>query len=89
MAEKEFDSILDWRSSNSTLIFQFCDLASTRLRLQSFNIRLDNELRVGTPLRQYFVDSLSFPILIKGLIPHEWAETSDEANCFLYKYFES
>ena len=29
-----FDSILDLRSSNSTSIFQFWDLASTRLRLQ-------------------------------------------------------
>ena len=48
-----FDSILDSRSSNSTAIFQFCDLASTLLRLQSFAIRLDDELRVGTPLRRY------------------------------------
>ena len=49
------DSILDSRSSNSTSIFQFCDSASTRLRFQSFNIRLDDEPRVGTPLRRYLV----------------------------------
>ena len=47
-----FDSILSSRLSNSTSIFQFCDLASTRLRLQSFDIRLDDEARVGTSLRQ-------------------------------------
>ena len=48
-----FDSILDSRSSNSTSIFQFCDSASTRLRLQSFDVCLDDKPRVGTPLRRY------------------------------------
>ena len=45
---------------DSTSIFQFCDSASTRLRLQSFAIRLDDEPdepRVGTPLRRYLVSS--------------------------------
>ena len=50
-----FDLILDSRSSNSTSIFQFCDSASTRLRLQSFDICLDDEPRVGTPLRRYLI----------------------------------
>ena len=48
-----FASILDSRSSNSTTILQFSDSASTRLRLQSFDIRLDDEPRVWTPLCQY------------------------------------
>ena len=30
--------------------------ALTRLRLQSFGIRLDNEPRVGTPLRRYLLN---------------------------------
>ena len=48
-----FDLILDSRLSNSTLIFQFCDSALTRLRLQSFDIRLDDDPLFGTPLRRY------------------------------------
>ena len=40
--------IFDSRSSNSIAILQFSDSASTRLRLQSFDIRLNNEPRVGT-----------------------------------------
>ena len=35
-----------------TAIHQFYDSASTRLRLQSFGIRLDDEPRVGTLLRR-------------------------------------
>ena len=50
-----FDSIFDLRSSNSTSIHQFQDSALTRLRLQSFSIRLDIESRVGTPLRPYLL----------------------------------
>ena len=50
-----FDSILDSRSSNSISILQFSDSALTRLRLQSFDIRLDDEPRVGTPLRRYLL----------------------------------
>ena len=42
----------------STSIFQFCDSASTRLRLQSFDIRLDDEPRVGTQLRRYLISSI-------------------------------
>ena len=49
------NSVFDSRTSNSTSIFEFCDSASTQLRLQSFDIRLDNEPRVGTPLRRYLV----------------------------------
>ena len=49
------DLILNLRSSNSTLIFQFCDSALTRLRLQSFDISLDDELRVGTQLCRYLL----------------------------------
>ena len=48
-----FDSILDLRSSNSTMILQFSNSALTRLRLHSFHFRLDNEPRVGTPLCRY------------------------------------
>ena len=40
---------------NSTSIFQFCDSASTRLRLQSFDIRLNDKPLVGTPLCQYLM----------------------------------
>ena len=47
------NSIFDLRSSNSTLILKFSNSALTRLRLQSFDIRLDNEPRMGTPLRRY------------------------------------
>ena len=49
------DSILDSRSSNSISIFQFCDSALTWLRLQSFDIRLDDEPWVGTPLCRYLM----------------------------------
>ena len=35
---------------DSTSIHQLYDLATTRLRLQSFGIRLENEPRVGTPI---------------------------------------
>ena len=62
-----FASVFNSRSSNSTLIFQFCDSASTRLRLQSFDIRLENEPHVGTPLRRYLGKStwiFSFPLFI-------------------------
>ena len=52
-----FDSILDSRSSNSISILQFSYSASTRLRLQSFDVRLDNEPRVGTPLRRYLTNT--------------------------------
>ena len=48
------DSIFDLGSRNSTSIHQFYDSASTRLRLQSFGIRLNDETGVGTPLRQNF-----------------------------------
>ena len=51
-----FDSILDSKSNNSILILQFSDSASTRLRLQSFDIRLYNEPRVWTPLRRYLFE---------------------------------
>ena len=51
-----FDSIFDSRLSKSTSILQFSDLALTQLRLQSFDIRLDDEPRVGTPLRQYLAN---------------------------------
>ena len=44
------------RSSNLTSILQFSNSASTRLRLQSFDICLDDEPRVGTPLRRYLLD---------------------------------
>ena len=47
-----FGSIFDSRSSNSTSINQFYDSNSTWLRLQSFGIRLDEEPRVGTPMRR-------------------------------------
>ena len=54
-----FDSILDSifgsRSSNLTSIHQFYDLASTRLRLQSFGICLHDEPWVWTPLCQYLL----------------------------------
>ena len=60
-----FASILESRSSNSTSILQFSDSASTRLRLQSFDICLDNEPRVGTPLRRY-LDSLDLVYLHRG-----------------------
>ena len=65
-----FASVFDLRSSNSTLIFQFCNSASTRLRLQSFDISLGDEPRVGTPLRRYlFVSCCSYwVILIFGII---------------------
>ena len=46
-----FASVLDSRSSNSTSIHQFYYSASTRLRAQTFTIRLDDESQVGTPLR--------------------------------------
>ena len=42
--------IFDSRPSNSTLIHQFYDSASTQLRLQSFSIGLYDEFRVGNPL---------------------------------------
>ena len=45
-------SVFDSWSSNSGSIHQFYDLASTRLRLQSLSNRLDDEFRVGTPLRR-------------------------------------
>ena len=63
------NSVLDSRSSNSTSIFQFCDSASTRLRLQSFDIRLDDEPRVGTPLHRYLKNRqrMTYPLL-NGLI---------------------
>ena len=59
-----FDLILDSRSSNSTSIFQFCDSDSalTRLMLQSFDIRLDDEPQVGTPLRRYLTSVGLFTI---------------------------
>ena len=50
-----FDSIFDLRSGNSTSIHQFYDLASTRLRLQSFGISLDDDSLVGSLLRRYLV----------------------------------
>ena len=46
------NSIFDSRLSNSTSIHQFCDSASTWLRLRSFGIRLDDESLVGTQLRR-------------------------------------
>ena len=51
------DSIFDSRSSNSTSIHQFYDLASTWLRLQSFGIHLGDEPRVGTPLCRNLVSN--------------------------------
>ena len=50
-----FASVFDFWLSNSNSIFQFCDSASTRLGLQSFDIRLNDEPRVGTPLCRYLV----------------------------------
>ena len=50
-----FDSIFNSGSSNSTSIHQFYYSASTRLRSPTFNIRLDDESRVGTPLCRYLV----------------------------------
>ena len=49
------DSIFDSGSSNSTPIHQFYYSASTRLRSPTFSIRLDDESRVGTPLRRYLI----------------------------------
>ena len=50
-----FASIFDSRSSNSPSIHQFYYSASTRLKSQTFSIRLNDESRVGTPLRQNLV----------------------------------
>ena len=47
-----FDSIFDSGSSNSTSIHLFYYLASTQLISPTFSICLNNESRVGTPLRQ-------------------------------------
>ena len=48
-----FALILD--SINLASILQFSDLAPTRHRSQSFDNCLDDEPRVGNPLRQYLV----------------------------------
>ena len=47
-----FDSIFDSRSSNSTTIHQIYYSASTQLRPRTLSICLDDESRVGTPLRR-------------------------------------
>ena len=79
-----FDSILDSRSSNSTLIFQFCDLASTRPRLQSFDICRDDEPRVRTPLRWYLVPIEILVQISSRLVVWDW---SSELKCFLTQTF--
>ena len=48
-------SIFDLGSSNSTWIHQFYYSTSTQLSTPTVSIRLYNESRVGTPLRQYLV----------------------------------
>ena len=47
------DSVLDSGLNNSTPIHHFYYSESTRLRTQSFSIRLDGECQVGTPVRRY------------------------------------
>ena len=54
-------SIFASRSSNSPSIHQFYYSASTRLRSQTFSIRLEDESGVGTPLRQNLVKSQQCP----------------------------
>ena len=59
--------IITWYS---TSILQFSDSAPTRLRLQSFIICLDDEPRVGTPLRRFWFKpslamTLTRPVLSK------------------------
>ena len=54
--------IFDSTSSNSTSIHQFYYSASTRLRLQSFGIRLNIfESRVRTPLHQNLLSGIPIP----------------------------
>ena len=71
-----FNSIFNSRSSNSTSIHQLYDSALTRLRLQSFGIRLDDEPQVGTPLRQ------CLPITYKYFLSdcHERAEAAQDPD---------
>ena len=57
---------------HSTSILQIYDSALTQLRLQSFDIRLDDVPRVGTPLRRYLV-------LIECYYGLEWAYNKIQA----------
>ena len=45
------------RVESGQVILQISDSALTRLRIQTFMIRLENESRVGTPLRQNLLKS--------------------------------
>ena len=47
-----FNSVFDFRLSNSTMIHQIYYSASIQLRSRTFSIHLDNESLVGTPLRR-------------------------------------
>ena len=53
-----FDSILNSTPNNPTPIHHFYLSGSTRLKLQSFDIRLDDEAWVGTPLRRNLLATL-------------------------------
>ena len=59
-----FDLIFNSRSSNSASIHQFYYLASTWLRSLTFSIRLDDESRVGTPLRRYLTHTFLWLAII-------------------------
>ena len=66
---------------NTILGFQY--RASTRPSLQTFKTRLENESRVGTPIRQNLVNldlqSLTFCRHLLSLCRH-WGESSH--NCY-------
>ena len=61
---KNIRLIFDMRSSNLTTIHQIYYSASTWLRSRTFSIRLDDESRVGTPLRRNLIVSLFYSMMV-------------------------
>ena len=72
-----------WYSCVNTIL-EFQNRASTQLRAQTFKIRLDNESRVGTPLRRNLIIIklnrnkilVPYDLKMKG-VKQPWCEVSN------------
>ena len=66
-------------------ILSFCYRASTLLRLQDFDIRLENKPRVGTPICRNFIKGTSLVPGGKSIMPE--LSVSEKANSVLVEKY--